>query len=105
MTCTCPEITSIEAAIVSFSRTKNLASVFVRLTGRYLAAALSFSLILKIGPTPTPGTPGFNWTRRASRLCSHLSRWRSKQSGPRVILEKFCIANVPDTAQPFEPAA
>ena len=40
----------------------NVASVFARLTGRYLAAALSFSPILKIGPIPTRATHGF--TRR-----------------------------------------
>jgi hypothetical protein len=46
----------------------NVASVFDRLVGRYVVGALSFSLFLKIGPVPTPGTPGFDWTRRASRL-------------------------------------
>jgi hypothetical protein len=35
----------------------NVASVFTRLTGPYLAPALSISPILKIGPIPTPGTP------------------------------------------------
>jgi hypothetical protein len=36
----------------------NVASALARLTGRYLAAALSFSPILKIGPIPTPAPPG-----------------------------------------------
>jgi hypothetical protein len=36
--------------------------------GPYLVGAFLFSPILKIGPFPTPGTPGFNWTRGASRL-------------------------------------
>jgi hypothetical protein len=35
----------------------NAASMFARLTGRYLAPALSISPILKIGPIPTAGTP------------------------------------------------
>jgi hypothetical protein len=38
----------------------NVASVFDRFGERYMAGALSFSPVLKIGPYPTPGTPGFN---------------------------------------------
>jgi hypothetical protein len=37
----------------------NVASVLDRFGGRYLVGALSFSPILKIGPVPTPATPGF----------------------------------------------
>jgi hypothetical protein len=36
----------------------NLASVFAHLAGWYMVGALSFSPILKIGPIPTPATPG-----------------------------------------------
>ena len=37
----------------------NAASVLDRFAGRYVAGAFWFSPILKIGPIPTPGTPGF----------------------------------------------
>jgi hypothetical protein len=63
-----------------------VASVFDRLVGQYMIGALSFSLFLKIGPVPTPGTPRFTaaWPELDA---SRLSRWRSKQSGSGVILE------------------
>ena len=43
------------------SRTMIVVSVFDRFGGRCMVGALSFSSILKIGPIPAPGTPGFNW--------------------------------------------
>jgi hypothetical protein len=61
---------------------------------RYIAGALSFSPILKIGPIPTPGTPG---SHALDAPGARLSRLCSKQPGSRVILEQFCVANV--TAQ------
>jgi hypothetical protein len=52
----------------------NVASVFALLTGRYMVGALSFSPTLKIGPIPTPGTPGFIWpVLDASRLSQRTS--------------------------------
>jgi hypothetical protein len=39
-------------------RTMNAASLFDRLVGRYMIVVISFSLFPKIGPIPTPATPG-----------------------------------------------
>jgi hypothetical protein len=41
-------------------RTMNATSLFDRLVGRYMIVALSFSPFPKIGPIPTPATPGLS---------------------------------------------
>src|SRR5216684_6101775 len=61
------------------------ASVFARLTGRCMVGALSFSLLLKIGPLPTPHL----WVHRglAQARTSRVSVADAQSNPPRVILE------------------
>jgi hypothetical protein len=64
----------------------NVASMVDRFAGQYMVGAFFFSPIFRIGPVPTPATPGFTRPRRSMRaLVLAPKSLCSQQPGSRVM--------------------